>query len=138
MLRLIAAVVAGVLVGIVVTAGVEMIGHQLFPHAGGLDLHDPAHARTAIASLPAGALWFVVGGWFFGGLAAGWVAGSIEHSHVAAAIAGGVLMGACTSTMLSIPHPLWMWVIGVLLPIPSALLGASLAPKRKSATPKAA
>ena len=138
MLKLIVAVVAGVLVGTVVVAGVEVIGHQLFPMPEMFNPHDPVHAKNMMQHVPPGSMWTVVIGWVLGGLAAGWVAGAIEHSHTAAAIAGGVLLGAGIATMLEIPHPLWMWFCGVLLPIPSALLGASLAPKRKPAAAAAA
>ena len=78
--------------------------------------------------IPAGALWFVLLAWALGSFAGGWLATLLakHRSRMHALIVGGVLLLAGVVNMLMLPHPTWFRIVGVLLFLPAACLGASL------------
>lgn len=133
--RTILGVVAGLATMIAIISVVELLGAQLFPPPAGVDMRDPEAFATAITEMPMAALAIVVVAWVLGAFAGGWVAARIASAHPRAAavvvalavVAGVVLM------MLTLPHPMWMALLGVVLPVPAALAGARLA--RPRATP---
>jgi len=133
--RLVLGVVAGLLAMFVVITCVQFLGAQLFPPPAGLDMADPDAMAALVAQMPLAALAFVVLAWALGAFAGGWVAARISTDFpraaalvVAAAVVAGVVM-----MVLSVPHPLWMTVLGLALPLPLALAGARLA--RRPPTP---
>lgn len=126
MLRKIMGVVAGVVAGGVVVFAVEAMGHWVYPPPPGLDLSDPEGMKALIRTLPAGALLFVVFAWVLGAFAGGAVAGLIGRSLVPALVTGSIQLLFGIMTMVMIPHPMWMLILGILLPIPSAWAGGAL------------
>ena len=133
--RTVLGVVAGLATMFVVIMLVELLGAQLFPPPEGIDMRDPEGLASAMAQMPLGALALVVVAWVLGAFARGWVAPKVSAAHpraaavtVALAVVAGVVM-----MVLSFPHPLWMTVLGLALPVPVALAGARLA--RPRATP---
>lgn len=60
LLRNILAIVAGVLIGAVVILVVQSIGHLVYPVSSEIDLSDREAMRAFMASLPIGALLFVI------------------------------------------------------------------------------
>lgn len=113
-MRQILAPIAGVVVGSLVVAAVERIGHAAYP-APTLDLNDVAAMRAEIARLPIGALWFVLAAWwlgaFGGAVSAVRLAGRRPWLH--AGIVGGVMLAAVVANLAMIPHPSWFAVVGV-------------------------
>lgn len=113
-MRQILAPIAGIVVGSLVVAAVEALGHAAYP-APTLDLNDVAAMRAEIARLPIGALWFVLAAWWlgaFGGVAAAVrLAGRRPWLH--AGIVGGVMLAAVVANLAMIPHPSWFAVVGV-------------------------
>jgi hypothetical protein len=129
MLRSIGAVVAGVVFGGILVAIVEYIGVLLFPLPAGVDPTD-SEALAAIAdSIPVGAQLFVLLAWAVGALAGGWLAARLAPSQplVHALIVGAVLMVLGIINLVSIPSPLWFWIVGLLLFLPAAYVGGRLA-----------
>ena len=108
----------------------EMIGHVIFPPPAGLDLSDPA----AIGKLPIGALVSVLMAWALATFAAAWVAARVAAGgQLAFGLSMGILgLVAAIATMLMIPHPTWMWILGIAEFLPAAYLGAKLAAPRAS------
>jgi hypothetical protein len=49
---------------------------------------------------------------------------------VHALIVGGLVMLAAVGNMLSIPHPVWFWVIALTLFLPASYVGGLLARHR--------
>ena len=79
---------------------------------------------------------WVVFGWALASLAGGWVAARMSRQHprgAALAVATLIVVGVVMNAM-AIPHPLWMNALGVLLPLPMALLGARLARRAPATT----
>ena len=133
--RTLLGILAGLVTMVVVIALVELLGAQLFPPPPGIDMGDPEAFAAAVTQMPLGALAIVVVAWVLGAFAGGWVAARIAIAHPRAAavvVALGVVVGVVVM-MLTLPHPLWMGVLGLVLPVPAALGGARLA--RPRATP---
>ncbi|MEO5880758.1 MAG: hypothetical protein ABIR22_11440 [Candidatus Eisenbacteria bacterium] len=132
MLRRLLGVLAGLVAGAIVVALIEGLGHALWPPPAGADLRDPEQLKALIPSLPIGALIAVVLGWAMGSFSGGWMAATISRDFRMALVVGFILLCMGVVTMVQIPHPLWMWVMGVALPLPAAWFGARLAPKTAS------
>lgn len=133
--RTLLGVLAGLATMFVVIMLVELLGAQVFPPPEGVDMRDPQVLASAMAQMPLGALAMVVVAWVLGAFAGGWVAArvSVAHPRAAAAIVALAVVAGVVLMVLSFPHPLWMTVLGLVLPVPAALAGARLA--RPRATP---
>ncbi len=129
MLRTVLAVVAGVVAGGIVVALVQQLGHLIWPPPAGLDVTDPEAIEAYLESVPAAAILFVALAWAVGSLAGGWIAARISSpcSLSAALIVGGVLMAFGLLNLISIPHPIWFWVVGLAVFLPAAYAGGRLA-----------
>lgn len=134
MLRTILAVVAGLIVAVVIMTCSEMIGTHLFPLPEGFSKDNPADWAALMQAMPVSAKLWVVLGWCVASFAGGWVAATISRLHKrGAALAIGVLIVAgCIANAVLIPHPWWMTALGVLLPVPLALLAARVAAPKRS------
>jgi len=121
----------GVVVGVVVlfaaVFAIEALAHSLFPLPPMMDATNPADQARMLAAMPAGAKAMVLLGWLvgplLGALAANRVAGRTQAGWIVAGIAivGGIV------TMVMIPHPIWMWVGGIALPLVGAWLAQRFA-----------
>lgn len=123
--------VAGLISAVVTIMLIEFAGRQVFPPPPGLDPGSTADMAKIVATLPIGALLFIVGAWvvgaFEGGLVAAIVAGR-SRPRVAAVVPALMVMAGVVAMTIAVPaHPMWMAVAGLLLPIPAALAGAVLA-----------
>lgn len=127
--RTVLGVVAGVIAGGAIVFATEAVGHSLFPPPADINLANPEDVKRLMASLPAAAFAFVLGGWFLGSLAGAFVARQVAR-HDAAAWAVAVLFILFTAmNFVMIPHPVWMIVAGILIPLLGAWLALRLAPR---------
>ena len=103
----------------------------------GLDVTDPQQLAAFIQAAPPMAMAFVLGGWVLGAILGGWTAARISRRHprIAALLVGAMVLAGVIANATMIPHPLWMTVAGVLLPLPAAWLGARLGRRNPTATP---
>lgn len=134
--RALLGVLAGLVMMFVVITGVEYVAHQIFPPPPGLDPRNPADLAAVLASQPWAGLAMVVLAWVCGTFAGGWLAARISSAwpRAAAIIIALVVMSGVVGMIVQLPaHPKWMSVLGLLLPIPAALLAARLA--RRKPTP---
>lgn len=125
--------IGGVVVGIIVagaTVGVvEWIGHQIFPPPPGINVANPADMARLIDSIPIGAKIAVLVAWFAGSLTGALAGVWIARGRLPAFVVAGFIIAGGIATMFAIPHPWWMMVGGVTLP----LLAAWLVARRVSA-----
>lgn len=133
--RGIAATVAGVLVAGLTIAGVEWVGHRLYPPPAGLKADDLEALAAHVAAMPIGALLFVLLAWllgvFLGGLLAALLAGRRPRLY-AGVIAAVILLGAIANFAM-IPHPAWFMALAVIsLPL-VGFAAAGLATARSTA-----
>ena len=136
--RAILGVVAGLCTMFIVIMGIEYLGHQLYPPPGGLNPMVPTDLSAILAAQPAAAKAFVVLAWVLGAFAGGWVAAKISRTYprAAAAVVALAVMAGVVGMIVQLPdHPRWMAALGLLLPVPVALLAARLARPRVVATP---
>lgn len=133
--RGIGATVVGVLVAGLSIAGVEWLGHRLYPPPAGLQANDLEALAAHVATMPIGALLFVLLAWllgvFLGGLTAASLAGR-RHRLYAGVVVAVILLGAIANFAM-IPHPAWFMALTVLtLPL-AGFAAAALAGSRSMA-----
>lgn len=133
--------ILGMLLGVVTMMftiyAIESIGHLLYPPPAGLDPRNPEHVQMIIAVAPVGAMVMLVLGWTAGAFVGGWVGARIARHARAAAIAVALFVMAGVAGMIVIvpDHPKWVAILGLVLPIPVALIAAKLAGKREKTLP---
>ena len=134
--RSILALVVGAIVAVIVVGGIEMVGHVIYPPPGTLDMHNPEAMQKYMETAPTGALMGVMIAWvlgaFVGGGVAALIAACCRCTH--AAIIGVIVLAMAVVTMMMFPHPDWMKIAGLLLPIPSALIAGKIVSKIVSST----
>jgi hypothetical protein len=126
MLRSILAVLIGVVVAWITVSLFEFASMHAFPPPPGIDVHDPQQLAALIAQMPFAALALVLAGWIVGALDGGLVAAWISKRRMPAIAVGILVMLGALLMVAMVPHPLWMSIAGVLLPVPAALFGAWL------------
>ena len=126
------AVLLGLLVALAAMLLLEYLGMSLFPLPPGIDLHSEADLALLVESAGVGKQLWVLMGWTFAAFAGGWVAARTTRRHrVGVALwVGGLIVAGVLLNVALLPHPTWMTVLGVLLPLPSAWLAARLASPR--------
>ena len=132
MLRTLLATLAGLITAMLVIFAVEAAGMLLFPPPAGMRLDTEADlARMVAMSSPAAKAW-LVSGWALGSFIGGWVAArlSARYRRIAAAAVGLLIVAGTVMNAVVIAHPMWMNLLGILLPVPLALLAARVGGKR--------
>lgn len=141
-MRSIVAVLAGMIVFAFLVMAIEAVGMMIFPPPPGTDMANPEAARAVMANAPVGSLLFVLLAWIVGTFAGAWTAARIaRRAPVGHGLVVGVLgLAAAIANMLMIPHPVWFWVLGVAVFLPTAWLGARIAAAagRSGASPRPA
>jgi len=138
MIRTVVAVLLGLVAALATMLLVEYLGMSLFPLPPGINLDNEDDLARLVASASTGKKLWVLMGWTLAAFVGGWLASRISRRHrrgaalaVGALIVAGVLLNAAM-----LPHPAWMTVAGVLLPLPVAWLAAR--PGRPRARPPSA
>lgn len=129
--RTILGVLAGLVVAWLVMSLFEFGSLALHRPPPGLDLRNPEALALHIAAAPVSAMLLVLAGWVLGAFFGAWVAARIaRHRRVAALVIGALMVLGVVANNMLVPHPLWMTIAGILLPIPAAWLAARV-PARK-------
>lgn len=134
MVRLILGMVAGVLAGGLTVGIVETIGHMIFKPPPGLDVSNPENLKTLMDQIPLGAKLAVIVAWGSGVLVGGTVSSAITRlGPVSAWWVGAILFGMAGWTMLTIPHPMWMWAAAIVTTIVSAYAAGRIGGRKVAA-----
>ena len=122
-------VLAGVIAGGITVGIVESLGHLIWPPPEGTDLTNPEALAAIMDTIPTAAIAAVLVAWVCGAIVGGFTAGKIakDPGYLPSIFAGAILMLLGVITMIAIPHPIWMWVLGIALPVPAAFYGGKLA-----------
>jgi hypothetical protein len=132
MLKSILAVIVGLFSGSIVIFLVQGLGSFFYPLSEDVDPRNVEAMKELINEMPAGALIMVLAAWAIGSFAAGFFSAmiapksKIKHSI----ITGTILLIFGIINMLTIPHPAWFVIIGVLIYIPFAYLGGKVIDKK--------
>ena len=129
------AVIAGFVIASMLMMLVESLnGQVLHPELGraAAGMTDREAIRALLAAAPVTAFLVVLAGWMLGAFAGGWVAARLAPR---ATLRHGLVLGvlltlAGIANNLMIPPPLWFWVASLVVFVPAAYAGASLAPRR--------
>ncbi len=129
MLRKILSVLAGLVIAVLIIMGVEWIGIQLFPLPSELNMNDMESLRTHPEMIPLANKLFVLLAWAAGTFAGSWLATVVSkrENFAQGLIVGIILLVLAIINMSLFPHPIWFWIIGILLFFPTAYYGARTA-----------
>jgi hypothetical protein len=122
-----------VFVGLVTGIIIVMIGdasiHILFPNPEGINLNHKEAIESFMKSVPTSILIIMLSFWILSSFLGGYVAGKINKTEwkISAIITGSALMIVAILNMLTIPHPMWMVLLSVILYIPASYIGGKLA-----------
>ncbi|MFN3190918.1 MAG: SRPBCC family protein [Aureliella sp.] len=132
MIRNIFATLAGTIAGGLAVALVQSLSNWLHPIPADMDITNAEAMGEWISKLPLAAFLIVLASWIIGCLVATSIARRLAGSRI---LLPGLIAWVCMSaatmlTLLSIPHPLWMWPAGIAGCFAGGLLGTVLvAPK---------
>lgn len=133
MVKHIIAVVVGVFAGMAAMIAITYLSNLLYPIPDGVDTSDPVVMRAYIELLPIGAKLIVLFSWMVSAFVGGLVGAKLApegKGRIVAINVGALLMLGGVINAFSIPHPMWMLIIGLLQYIPLAHLGAKAVEKR--------
>lgn len=120
------AVVAGLVAAFAVVFVCEALGHMLYPPPPGLDISNPDDQKRMMELIPTGAKVAVVIAWFLGTLAGSLVAVKIGRRPLYAWVIAVISILLSIVTTMMFPHPVWMIVAAVVLPVLAAVLAIRL------------
>jgi len=126
-------VLAGVITGIIVVMAGDFIAHSVFTTPETIDYNDKEALKVMMANIPVAMYAMMLAFWclssFLGGLVAGKInPGAWKRSSL---ITGVMLMAAAITNLIMLPHPMWMVVATVLLYLPCAYAGGSMANRKR-------
>jgi hypothetical protein len=126
--RKIAGVVVGLIAAGLVVWLVESVGQSAFPPPAGFDPQAPD-----LALVPFGTILSVAVAWVLGPLVGGLVATLVGRpaGPIPALVVGVFFFAADVANLAMIPSPWWLWVVGLLAPLPAAWLGFAWARRRR-------
>jgi hypothetical protein len=131
-IRGIVAILAGVVAAFAVVLVVEGLGHMLYPPPPGYDATRPEDQARLMAVVPTGAKIAVVVAWFLGSLAGAVTAAKVGRSPLYAWVIGAIMIALSVVTTMMFPHPVWMVIAAVVLPVIAAAIAIPLSRPRVS------
>ena len=133
MVRKIAAVIAGIVATSIAVGLVQQLGHYLYPLPTGTDPNDPEAIKIYVETAPFFAVFFVIISYAAGALAGGFVSTKIANDgkKIYAIIIGILFLMISVYMMITIPSPIWFWVLGIAV-WSLVLVGWKLALNRRS------
>lgn len=113
--RNVLAVIAGLIVAFALVAGIEALGHIVYPVPAGLDFSKPEKVQEYVQGLPLGALLFVLAAWIVATFVGGLIAALIARTRplLFSGIIGAFVLAATVANLLMISHPTWFAVAGI-------------------------
>lgn len=114
--RVLFGIFTGLFTGYAFTAAIDIVGVIAFPPPPGFDPTDLDSVMRLNASRPLQSYLPLILGWFFGTYAGAWLGGRIAQNFwpFPGWIVVILLFTIGLATMFSIPHPVWVWGLGIL------------------------
>lgn len=123
-LRLVVGCLAGILAAMLLIAGIQTVGHQIFPPPEGLADASGDQLAALIAAIPFEAWIPVLVSYLLGAEAGAAIAGLISRRPgLTAAIVGAVLLGATAANLTLLPHPTWFAIASVVAVVAGSVGG---------------
>ena len=121
MLRSLLGVAVGGAVGLGAIYGWQLLGHQIFPQLSGIDPTDPLKRMVLVNSMSFAARSWVVAGYAVGVVVGGFLANLIADARWPSVALAMTTAGVFFGTLTFAPHPFWMQLTGILLPLLAGL-----------------
>ncbi|MDR6458713.1 uncharacterized protein YacL [Chryseobacterium vietnamense] len=117
MLRRILAVLAGLIVGSICITVVEKIGHALYPPPAEAAAGDMEALKEYVDQAPFMALFFVIIAYALAAIVSGFTASKISNNgkSTSAVICGVIFLLMTIYMMISLPSPIWFWILGIFV-----------------------
>jgi hypothetical protein len=124
-LRNIAAVIAGLVVGMIVNLALIQLNTVFFPLPDGVDMTNTAQMRDVIQGMPAAAWILVIAAHLGQAFVGGWVAARLGASRrmMLAIIVGLLSLAGGIANALMLSAPLWTWIEMPFYPVVAWLAG---------------
>jgi hypothetical protein len=118
-------VVVGLAIAIITFLIAEAINASLHPIPTNLDFKDSIAVKTFYDNQPLTLWLLVLTGWIIGSLLCGLLIKIISknENRKLPIIAGLILTLSAVANFFSLPHPTWFIIVGLIVFIPSTLLG---------------
>lgn len=116
LLRCTMGIAAGLALGVLIVALGERLNHMLWPPPEALQVTNPEAVRAFLAGAPLAALLGLPLIWTIAAGASGFMGGYVSQRAWTGWIAGGLLYLATILNLMLIPHPSWMWAVGLIAP----------------------
>ena len=126
-MRKVLGVGAGVIAAFLLIALLETIGTTLYPlpaELESMESADSAAIAAAIAEIPLPAKMLVVIGWLVGTLGGAWLALRISNWRWSGWIVAALVIAAGFVNIALLPHPFWMQICAVAMPLAGGWLAA--------------
>ncbi len=123
MLRVIAGLVAGLIVALLAIYVIWLIGLQVYPIAPESSLGDLESQGALIRSMPLGAHIFIALAWLGGAFLGSRTAAQITRRSWAGWIIAALVACISISNIIMFPHPEWMQVAAFIVPVLGGLAG---------------
>lgn len=112
--KTVVSILLGLVVGFALVAGIEMLGHMLYPIPENVDFNDKEAIKEMMKNAPIGALLMVVLAHLIGAAGAMFTTLKISKKYVPAYVVAGLFFLASTANLFMIPHPTWFTVTDIL------------------------
>lgn len=125
MKRNIISVVVGLVSAIVFFVIAETINSYLHPAPKTLNYNDSIAVKTYYENQPLSLWLFVLVGWIIGSVLCGFLIKLVSKNDnkKLPIIAGSILTLSAVANFFTLPHPTWFIIVGLIVFIPSTLLG---------------
>ena len=128
------ATICGLVAAVFLIFVLEATGHLLWPPPAWMDASDPESIRRALPLLPLGAVISLTAAWILGTFTGSWLGTLIARRALPACIVGAFVASSALITLFLIPHPIWYWIVALVL-VPLAAYAGALLACRKIAKP---
>lgn len=128
MIRNILSVVVGLAIAIITFLIAETINALLHPPPTNLDFKDSIAVKIFYDNQPLSLWLLVMAGWIIGSLLCGLLIKIISKNENTKLpiIAGIILTLSAVANFFALPHPTWFIIVGLMVFIPSTILGHKL------------
>lgn len=131
MVKSILTVIAAFILGGIAVFCFETVGHSVYPIPKDLDTTNYEQLGAYVKTAPLGALLFVLLAQSAGSTVGGAVCGFFGHSRATllSIIYGVLALVMASLNLIMIPHPMWMIIASIALPIPLSVIAGQFTSK---------
>lgn len=134
-LRSIFAVLAGLFVAVITLSLFEYVSTLIFPLPPGVDPSDAEALRSVAGEIPTAAFLIILLGWSVAAFVGAWLAGRLagRAPFLHGAIEAALLLTAGITNLFALPHPIWVWALGIAAFVGFGFAGARAAARSRTA-----